>query len=72
MLLWASKPLTREQVAGAPAFAFTEALLKLTAKHRTEMLILDIRWPSHLLSNEDSGEGIDKSSLTSEGHRSLE
>ena len=35
MLLLASKPLTREQVDGAPAFAFTESLLKHIDKQRT-------------------------------------
>ena len=49
MLLWASNPLTSEQVSGTPKLSFSEALLKVSLEHREEMKILDLRIPTHLL-----------------------
>ena len=56
----------------APDCRYGEALLKLTVKQRTEMQILDIRWPSSLLPENKNSEEIAASSLNGEGHSSLE
>ena len=67
MILWISNPLTREQISGKPIFTFTEALLNVSSKHRNDMKILDVRLPTHLLTNVESEEETELSSGAIEG-----
>ena len=74
MILWVSKPLKSEQVSGTPNLSFSEALLKVSPEQREEMKILDLRIPSHLLSdsNTDSSDDTDESSYAVEGLYTLD
>ena len=69
--LWVSKPLESVQVSGTPIFAFSKTIHKMTTEQRKEMRNLDLRIPSHLMSdsNLDSDE---ESSITLEGHYAID
>ena len=53
--------------------SFSEALLKISPEHREEMQILDLRIPTHLLSDTytDSSSDSEESSINLEGHYAL-
>ena len=65
MNLWVTQPIESVQVSGTPIFAFSKALQKMTPEHKEEMRFLDLRIPSHLLSDTNiDSDDTEESSVT--------